>query len=72
MGSETTTGRSRTRKAAIVIVPFFLMGAGNVVLILQWGLDPMWGVLLFPPVVFISALGWIAISGGIADGDRTA
>jgi hypothetical protein len=56
------------RKAALIVVPLFVLGLGNVVLILQWDLNPIWGVLLVPPVIFISALGWIAIEGGIADG----
>jgi hypothetical protein len=64
--AEKAAGGSRVRKAAIVIVPFFLLGAGNVVLVLQ-GMDPIWGLLLFPPVVFISVLGWVAISGGLVD-----
>jgi hypothetical protein len=64
---DDAEGPSRTKKAAVVVVPCFVLGIGNVVLILQWGLNPLWGVLLFPPVVFVSAIGWIAISGGIVD-----
>lgn len=66
MDGEPTTA-SKTRKAAVVVVPFLILGLGNAVLILQWGLNPVWGLLLFPPVLFISAIGWIAISGGIVD-----
>jgi len=58
-----------TKTALIVVVPLFVLGAGNVVLILNWGMNPVWGALLFPPVVFVSVLGWIALRGGIA-GDR--
>jgi hypothetical protein len=65
--SEGTPDRSRRRKAAVVVVPFFLLGVGNVILILQRGMDPIWGLLLFPPVLFISVLGWIAIDGGLVD-----
>lgn len=58
----------RRRKAALIVVPLFVLGLGNVVLILQWDMNPVWGALLVPPVIFISALGWIAIEGGIAGG----
>lgn len=64
---DDAEGLSRKKKAVVVVVPCFVLGIGNVVLILQWGLNPLWGVLLFPPVVFVSVIGWIAISGGIVD-----
>jgi hypothetical protein len=66
--SEETPDRSRKRKAAVVVVPFFLLGVANVAFILQRGMDPIWGLLLFPPVLFISVLGWIAIDGGLVEG----
>ena len=64
---DSEGGRSGAAKAALIVVPLFLLGAGNVVLLLQWGINPVWGLLLFPPVVFISVIGWIAIRGGLAD-----
>jgi hypothetical protein len=67
MSGKTAIGSPNTRKAAVIIVPFLLLGIGNVLLILQWGLDLVWGLLLVPPVLFISAMGWIAISGGLVD-----
>jgi len=69
-GDDGSVGRRK--KAAAVVIPLFVLGAGNVVLILQWGLNPVWGALLFPPVVFVSVLGWIAISGGLAGGGGAA
>lgn len=64
-------GFQKGRKAATaIILPFVVLGIGNLVLILQWGLDPLWGFLLMPPILFISAIGWIAIRGGFAE-DRT-
>jgi hypothetical protein len=69
---ERSDGRFRKgRKAAtLVILPFVALGVGNLLLIMQWGLDPLWGFLLLPPIVFICAIGWIAIRGGFAE-DRT-
>ena len=67
-GGGSEDGLTGTSKAALIVVPLFVLGAGNVVLLLGWGLNPVWGLLLFPPVLFISAIGWIAIRGGLADG----
>ena len=67
-GGRNEGPNARRRKAALIVVPLFVLGVGNVLLILQWDMNPVWGVLLVPPVIFISALGWIAIEGGIADG----
>ncbi|CAI48410.1 uncharacterized protein NP_0638A [Natronomonas pharaonis DSM 2160] len=58
---------SRAKTATVVILPFLLLGLGNVVLILQWGLNLVWGLLLVPPVLFVSALGWLAVRGGIGE-----
>jgi hypothetical protein len=61
-------GFRRGRKlATTIILPFVALGVGNLLLILQWGLNPLWGFLLLPPILFISAIGWIAIRGGFAE-----
>ena len=52
------------KRAALAVLPFLLLGVGNVVLILLWGLDGIWGFLLLPPVLFISVLGYIAFRTG--------
>jgi hypothetical protein len=54
----------------LIILPFVVLGIGNLILILQWGLTPLWGLLLMPPILFICVIGWIAIRGGFAE-DRT-
>ena len=59
--------RRGRRLATVVILPFVALGVGNLLLILQWGLDPLWGFLLLPPILFVSAIGWIAIRGGFAE-----
>jgi hypothetical protein len=61
-------GFRKGRKAAtLVVLPFVALGIGNLVLVLLWGIDPLWGFLLLPPILFISAIGWIAIRGGFAE-----
>jgi len=58
---ESTANR---RRAALAIVPFLLLGVADVILILGMGLKPLWGFAIFPPILFISVLGWIAFKNG--------
>lgn len=64
---------SRTR-ALLFVLPFTLLGIVNVLLLLNWGLNPLLGVLVLPPIVFVSILGWIAFRSGFTehDGETTA
>lgn len=55
------SGRNR-RRAALYSLPFLLLGLGNVVLILSWGLEPLWGFLLLPPILFCTVLTYIVFS----------
>ncbi|MUV86442.1 hypothetical protein GJ631_07635 [Natronomonas sp. CBA1123] len=73
MDDEGTDGggfKKGRKVAALITIPFVALGVGNLVLLLQWGLDPLWGFLLMPPILFVSVIGWIAIRGGFAE-DRT-
>ena len=56
-------GRSR-RKAALLVTPFLLLGLADVLLLLQWGINPLWGFVILPPILFISVLGWIGFKSG--------
>jgi hypothetical protein len=61
---------SRDRKrAALAVLPFLALGLADVVLLLVWGIDPLWGFAILPPILFVSALAWIAFSRGFV-GDR--
>lgn len=55
------------KEAALVVLPFVALGVANLVLLLLWGLDFLWGFLLLPPILFVSVVGWIAIRGGFAE-----
>lgn len=57
-------------EATKYIAPFVLLGLTNVVLLLRWGVDPLWAFMIFPPILFVSVLGWIAFRTGFAQ-DRT-
>jgi len=61
--TESSAGRSR-KLATLAIAPFVLLGLGNLLLILGWGINPLWGFLILPPILFVSVLGWIAFRTG--------
>ena len=52
------------KRAFLAVLPFLLLGVADLVLLLLWGLDPLWGFMIFPPILFISAIGWIAFRSG--------
>jgi len=65
MSAPTETEVTLNRKqAALAVAPFLALGLANLVLLLFWGLDPLWGFMIFPPILFISVLGWIAFRTG--------
>ena len=63
---EDDRGDTDRRRAALYIAPFLLLGIGNLLLILNWGVNPLWGFAILPPILFISVIGWIAFKGGFA------
>lgn len=56
------------KRAFLAVLPFLLLGVSCVALLLGWGLKPLWAFLIFPPILFVSALAWIAFRTGFADG----
>ena len=52
--------------AAKYVAPFLFIGLFDLVLLLGWGLDPLWGFMILPPILFISVLAWIAFRTGFA------
>lgn len=57
-------------QAAKYVAPFLFIGLFDLVLLLGWGLDPLWGFMILPPILFVSVLAWIAFRTGFAS-DRT-
>lgn len=53
------------KRAALYILPFVLLGIGNLLLLLGWGLRPLWAFLILPPILFVSVLGYIAFRTGL-------
>ena len=54
------------KRAALYILPFVLLGIANLLLLLGWGLRPLWAFLILPPIVFMSVLAWVAFRTGLA------
>jgi hypothetical protein len=61
-----TAGEDRLdrKRAFLAILPFLALGVGNLLLLLGWGLRPLWAFLIFPPILFVSILGYIAFRSG--------
>lgn len=54
------------KQATLAVLPFLMLGLADLVLLLLWGLDPLWGFLILPPIIFVTVLGWIAFRTGLA------
>ncbi|XVH31488.1 hypothetical protein ACNS7O_14005 [Haloferacaceae archaeon DSL9] len=67
--ADSESGRSRKR-ALLYTLPFLFVGVANVAFILDWGMDPIWGLALLPPVLFCAALAYLVFSTDFLD-DRT-
>lgn len=63
--ADLLDGEERNRKAAaLFVLPFLLIGLFDLALLLGWGLEPLWGFMILPPILFMSVLAWIAFRGG--------
>ena len=56
------------RLAALAVAPFLALGIGNVILLLGWGIEPLWAFAILPPILFSAVLAWIAFSTDFLDG----
>lgn len=64
---QGTSGRSR-RRAALAVLPFLAIGLADVLLLLGWGIEPLWGFAILPPILFCTVLAWIAFSTDFLEG----
>ncbi len=66
MVAPPSKGRTLNRKRAVLyMAPFIALGVGNLLLLLGWGLRPLWAFLILPPILFISIIGYIAFRTGL-------
>ena len=56
------------KRAALAVLPFLAIGLADVVLLLVWGLDGLWGFMILPPILFVCVLAWIAFRSGFVQG----
>ena len=61
------SGRNR-RRAILYSMPFLALGVGNVILILWWGLEPLWAFALLPPILFTTFLTYLVFSTDFLEG----
>ena len=71
-GSEPTTESvgerdRKRRKEDIYALPFLALGVGNAILILNFGLEPLWAFAQLPPILFTTALTYIVFSTDFLD-----
>jgi hypothetical protein len=60
-------GDRNRRQAAFYALPFLSLGVGNAVLILNFGLEPLWAFAQLPPILFVTALTYIVFSTDFLD-----
>jgi len=64
--SVSDTDRNR-RRAALYALPFLALGVGNAILILNFGLEPLWAFAQLPPILFTTVLTYIVFSTDFLD-----
>jgi hypothetical protein len=64
-GEESTPNR---RRALLAVTPFLLLGLADVLLLLFWGIEPLWAFAILPPILFSTVLAWLAFSTDFLDG----
>jgi hypothetical protein len=64
--NTTSSGRSWSR-SGLLITPFLALGLGEVALLLYAGFNPLWAVIIIPPILFMVGLGWLSFTTGFDD-----
>lgn len=63
--------RTWNRKRGLLsTLPFLFIGLADVVLLLFWGIEPLWGFAILPPILFCSVLSYIVFATDFLD-ERT-
>jgi len=67
---ESESGGKNRKRAALAVAPFLAVGLADVVLLLGWGIEPLWAFAILPPILFCSVLAYIVFSTDFLE-DRT-
>lgn len=60
---------TRNRKRGVLsTLPFLAIGLADVVLLLRWGIEPLWGFAILPPILFCSVLAYLVFSTDFLEG----
>lgn len=60
MGVPERSSGAISGRAILVAISLLAFGLVNVVRIVVWGADPLWGFGILPPILFFTVLGWLA------------
>lgn len=66
IGDETDPHARNRWRATVAVLPFLVLGLSDVLLVVYWGIDPLWGFLILPPIIFITVVGWLGFRTGFA------
>ncbi|MDY7083072.1 MAG: hypothetical protein SXQ77_11890 [Halobacteria archaeon] len=47
------------KRATKAVLPLLFIGLLDLYLLLEWGLNPLWGFVILPPILLVSTFGWI-------------
>lgn len=61
-GIADEEGSPNRKRALLAVAPFLALGLADVVLLLGWGIEPLWAFVILPPILFCSVLAWIVFS----------
>ena len=67
---QPDSGDRNRKRAVLAVLPFLGIGLACVLLLLGWGLEPLWAFAILPPILFCSALAYIVFSSDFLE-DRT-
>jgi len=67
-GTEAESSDRSRWWAALAVAPFLAVGLADVLLLLYWGIEPLWGFAILPPILFCSVLAWIVFSTDFLEG----
>ncbi|MFB6096414.1 MAG: hypothetical protein ABEJ74_03390 [Haloferacaceae archaeon] len=52
------------RRATLAVLPFLALGLADILLLLFWGLEPLWGFVILLPILFCAVLAYIVFASG--------